>query len=61
MPGQSSFVRIFVDRGIYPSYDAKTENWFWDHDNLGLLAASDEDSVNILVQYNPSEDPEYGT
>lgn len=61
MPHDPKYVRVFCDYNVYCNYDAMTEFWHWSNTSEGLQAAHLQDSVNILVNYDPNSDPNYGT
>lgn len=61
MPEDPKYKRVFCDYNIYNRDTSKTHFWHWSNTAEGLLCAHDEDSVNILVKYDPNQDPNYGT
>ncbi len=61
MPADPKWNRVFCDYNIYCNDETLSEFWHWSDTSEGLMTAHFRDSVNILVNYNPNADPNFGT
>lgn len=61
MPADPKWTRIFCDYNIYCNDEALSEFYYWSPTSEGLQTAHFADSVNVLVNYNPNDDPNFGT
>lgn len=61
MPLDPKYDRVFCDYNIYCNPECKTEFWHWSDTSEGLMCAHLADSVNILVNYDPNQDENFGT
>lgn len=61
MPKKSTFEQLFDDYNLYSNDETLSEFWHWSDTSEGYLTAHFRDSVNILVNYDPNSDPNFGT
>lgn len=61
MPHDEKFDRVFRDYNLYYNDETLSEFWYWSDTSEGLMTAHHRDSVNVLVNYDPNSDPNFGT